>query len=155
MELIPSVQSNIRFYAVQVSGHQIFQLKVVESKECFIMTLTDGIFIPQVRTERSKNVDWPSLCLFSERYVFSIGGLQKGVFSNAATKYIERHDLATNMWEAMPSLNMARYRASSCILNQTLYVFVGLGDYGSFINTVEKMDLSGSDAGKSSRWELF
>ena len=50
---------------------------------------------------------------------------------------------------------MARYRASSCVLNHTLYVFCGLGDYGSFINTVEKMDLSATDAGKLSTWELF
>ena len=88
-------------------------------------------------------MDWPSLCIYNERYVFSIGGLQKGVFSNAATKHIERHDLAQNIWEAMPSMNMARYRASSCVLNHKLYVFCGLGDYSAFINTVEILDLSG------------
>ena len=56
----------------------------------------------------------------------------------------------------MPELNVARYSASSCVLAQNAYVFCGTGiGVQSQLNSIEKLNLEGDDAGKSAEWQLI
>ena len=51
-------------------------------------------------------------------FIFICGG--------QGSKFAERFNVQTKIWEAMPELNEARFDPGACVLNSNLYVFCGM-----------------------------
>ena len=61
-----------------------------------------------------------SICFVPKDFVLSIGGCMFGLQTD-----VECHDLKTNSWRSISSLNEGRSNASSCLLAKNVYVFCG------------------------------
>jgi len=53
--------------------------------------------------------------------VFAVGG-SIGI---QAVNTVERYSIKSDVWMAMPELNIARSNASACVISDHLYVFGG------------------------------
>ena len=69
---------------------------------------------------------------------------------------VEKHDIETDAWDLLPSLNIKRNAAAACVLNHIAYVFCGSGDDGN-LNSIERLALErGADEDDLSHaWQLF
>ena len=76
------------------------------------------------------------------RFLLVTGGLNIGTATNQCWLY----DLATKKWEAMPTLNTARYYHGSVVLGECVYVVGGRGRNNAALASVECLDL------KRRRW---
>lgn len=72
-----------------------------------------------------------AMCKLDDSHVFALGG--------DAVGSCERFDVVNNIWEAMPSMNVARGAAGACAMNGTVYVFCGITSNQTPLNSVEYM----------------
>ena len=99
------------------------------------------------RAPRANSTWYPAVCNDGNKTLLVIGGYRT---------IVEKHDIETNTWDLMPSLNVKRNAASACVLNHIAYVFCGAGDDGN-LNSIEKLDLEKCAAGHDPdySWQLF
>lgn len=71
---------------------------------------------------------------FRKSFIFAFGGVDS---QNNALKTCEKYNVKANIWQAMPSLNIARRSASGMTIGDSLYVFGGIGAG----TTIERLNL--------------
>lgn len=87
------------------------------------------LFVPEI-SENPENIEDSD----SNGYVYSIGGKTR---ENTRTKLNERYNTKTKKWEKIASLNFARSRCGTCMVNNTIYAFYGTDSYGKSVGTIE------------------
>jgi len=72
-----------------------------------------------------------AMCKLDFGHVFALGG--------DAVGSCERFDVVNNIWEALPSMSVARGAAGACAMNGIVYVFCGITSSQTPLNSVEYM----------------
>ena len=130
-----SDESNVWWASCQVGSESILQVKAQQVR---LLVLSDEIFKARPRAPKPDAASMLSLCNYKNQSVLAIGG----TLDDTCSSTVARHDLAEDSWSEMPSLNVARSQASSCILGRRVYVFGGCGDGESYLNSIEYLKLS-------------
>ena len=107
-----------------------------------MLILTDEIFKARPRASKPDSATMLSLCNYKNQSVLAIGG----TIGNTCSDAVARHDLAEDSWSEMPTLNVARSQASSCVLGHRAYVFGGCGDGDSYLNSIEFLKLPSGES---------
>ena len=130
-----SEESNVWWASCQVGAEAILQVKAQEVR---LLILSDETFKARPRASKPDEATMLSLCNYKNQSVLAIGGTIDNTCSNA----VWRHDLAEDSWSEMPTLNVARSQASSCVVGHRAYVFGGCGSADSYFNSIEYLKLS-------------
>ncbi|XP_002879471.2 F-box/kelch-repeat protein At4g39560 [Arabidopsis lyrata subsp. lyrata] len=78
-----------------------------------------------------------SAFVFADWGIFDIGGVIKG----ERTCHVSFFDCFGHIWPRLPSMKIARSRASASLIDDKIYVFGGCTDYGDSSNWAEVFDL--------------
>ncbi|MDR3549270.1 MAG: kelch repeat-containing protein [Candidatus Pacebacteria bacterium] len=85
------------------------------------------------------------LAQYAGKYIYAIGGLNKG-----AVKCCEKYNIEQDSWSALKDLNEARSELSVCVMNEFIYAIAG-GPRGAEKKSVERMSIFKEDDG----WEML
>jgi hypothetical protein len=74
---------------------------------------------------------------FEKDYVFAVGGC----VGSQAIATVERYSIKSDVWIAMPDLNIARVSAAVIVISNHLYVFGGRNEKFGYVSAVERINL--------------
>ena len=79
-----------------------------------------------------------------------------GAFSDSAST-VGRYDSVEDRWEALPCLNVGRYRHSSCATATSIFVFCGQNRNAEKISSIEVLssDRDAEEDQEGNRWRLI
>ena len=99
------------------------------------------------RAPRANGTWYPAVCNDGSKLFLVIGGYET---------IVEKHDIETNTWDMLPSLNIKRNAAAACVLNHIAYVFCGAGEDGN-LNSIERLSLVQGADGEAidSAWQMY
>ena len=92
-----------------------------------------------------------SACAVGEKYLaVTAGRIGSG-------NSCEMYDVTLNKWTDLPKLTTKRHYHSSCVFeNSSLFVFCGINNENrSYVNTIERLDISMFQQNVVTHWEIF
>lgn len=89
-------------------------------------------------------------------YVVLVGGeSQPDANSKEVLSATCRYDIASNEWQALPDMNVARKGAASCTLDGAVFVFCGFGADTMPLNSIEVLVDAASNRDLIESWKLI
>jgi len=104
---------------------------------CYIFDLRDNV-VQKCRNLKAIRYTFP--VVFSNNYVYAIGGRQYGTDENAVVSLCERMDVNTLEWSKIASLNYPRCTSMTFIIKGMVYVAGGFFTNGKRVDTIEVYD---------------
>ena len=86
--------------------------------------------------------DFASICKTSDNKTVIVSG-------GAHNKTVEQYVLETNQWKTLPDLRESRQHHASCVIANTVYVFMGMKDNLISVKSIESLKLG------HNRWQFF
>ena len=68
---------------------------------------------------------------------------------------VEQYDVQLDKWTDFPKLNVSREKASSCSLENHLYVFCGYNSALGLLNSIESFNIKAYHSGVQVTWETI
>ena len=98
----------------------------ISASKCFQMVLETVIFNCEERSSMLYARKEHTLTCLSQRFLLACGGSSVESSSMDPADKVEQYSIEGDTWHELPSLNVGRYRASSCSIGTKAFVFCGI-----------------------------